>query len=90
MFKIERYRAGHACQSPNFDYAWVKQALSASLSPDALSDEEQEISVTEFAELMTEPSATETAIFAERQRLGRGVGLDEHGVLVTPSGPAQD
>ena len=70
-------------QSPSFDYARVKQALTAAHSPDALSGEEQEIWAAEFADLMAQPSDTETAFYAERQRLGRGVGLDETGALVT-------
>jgi hypothetical protein len=70
-------------RSPSFDYARVRQALSASRSPDSLSGEEQEIWAAEFAEQMTVPAAGERAFHAERHRLGRGVGLDDDGTLIT-------
>jgi hypothetical protein len=70
-------------QSPNFDYARVKEALVAAHSPDTLNGEEQEIWAAEFADLMTEPSAQEADFFAGRKQSGQGVGLDDSGALVT-------
>ncbi|GAA6162197.1 hypothetical protein NBRC116589_43710 [Ruegeria sp. HU-ET01832] len=63
----------------------VKAALEAKLSPDELTEEEQEV----WADLFFEKTATLTpeakAFFAERRLKGLGVGLDENGKLVRRS-----
>lgn len=76
-------RIGRAIErSDTFDYRRIRAALEASLSPDDLSAEEQEVWFAEFADAMTEATEQELAFFAERRRLGRGVGLDDTGELV--------
>lgn len=76
-------RIGRAIErSDTFDYQRIRSALEASLSPDDLSAEEQEVWFGEFAEATTEATEQELAFFAERSRLGRGVGLDDAGELV--------
>ena len=69
-------------RSESFDYQRVIAALEASLSPDDLTAEEQEVWLAEFAEAMTQPSSQESAFFDERQRLGRGVGLNDAGEFI--------
>ncbi|MEM6900376.1 MAG: hypothetical protein AAF583_11445 [Pseudomonadota bacterium] len=68
--------------SSAFDYRRIQAALRAALSPDELTDEEQEVWIAEFSNAMTEPSAEEHAFFENRRRLGQGVGLSETGELV--------
>lgn len=68
-------------RSESFDYQRVIAALEASLSPDDLTAEEQEVWLAEFAEAMTQPSSQESAFFDQRQGLGRGVGLNDAGEL---------
>jgi len=69
-------------QSSNFDYAHVTAALEGRLSPDALSAEEQDVWFDQFADAMTDPSEGEQDFYANRRRLGQGVGMDENGDLV--------
>lgn len=57
-------------------------ALSASLRPEALTEEEGAVWIDGFVDVMARPGANEAAFFAERQALGRGVGLTEGGELV--------
>lgn len=70
-------------KSDAFDYRHINAALAGALSPDALSAEEQEVWFTQFADDMTEPSTQEEAFYANRRQLGRGVGLNDHGQIVT-------
>lgn len=60
----------------------VDQALAGQLSVDALDGAEQEDFFERFAALTRKPSEREKAFFAERRRLGLGVGMDEEGNLV--------
>lgn len=69
-------------QSGQFDYNRIKATLEAAMSPDSLSDEEQEVWFAEFAQDMTKPSAQEKAFYARRRQLGQGVGLNDNGELV--------
>ena len=48
----------------------------------ALSDEEHAVWVAKFIEKMGEATPEEDAFFAERRKLGLGVGLDSTGKLV--------
>ncbi|WP_018698197.1 ParD-like family protein [Amorphus coralli] len=76
-------RIGRAVEKTGrFDYRRIEQALGGKLSPDALSSDEQDVWFDAFAEAVTGPTAEEEAFFAERRKLGRGVGLDENGRLV--------
>jgi len=47
-----------------------------------LSAEEQEVWFAQFAEDVTAPTSGEKAFYAERRQLGRGVGLNDKGILV--------
>ena len=76
-------RIGRAIErSDTFDYQRIRAALEASLSPDDLSADEQEVWFSEFADAMTEATEQELAFFAERRKLGRGVGLNDAGELI--------
>ena len=69
-------------KSSAFDYQHISAALAAELSPDALSAEEQEVWFAEFADDVTEPTDHEQEFYAQRRKLGRGVGLNEKGTLI--------
>lgn len=76
-------RIGRAIErSPTFDYARVRAALEAELSPDELTSDEQEVWIAELSHEMTEPSAKEKEFFAKRRREGQGVGMDDDGSLI--------
>ncbi len=72
-------------QSSAFDYSRVRAALNGAVSPDTLTDEEQEIWAADFAEQMTRPSDGEITAFETRKILGQGVGLSDEGTLVYQS-----
>lgn len=74
-------------KSSAFDYSHITSVLEAGMSPDELTPEEQEVWFTQFADKMTDPSQSETAFFAERRGLGRGVGLSESGELIYETEP---
>jgi len=63
----------------------IDQALRGLISPDELDGDEQELFFDRFAEMMAVPSGAEEAFWAERERLGLGVGLDEDDNLVYPA-----
>ncbi len=69
-------------KSGTFDYQHINAALTAELSPDALSAEEQEVWFEQFTENVTEPTNDETAFYAKRRKFGRGVGLNDKGALI--------
>jgi hypothetical protein len=69
-------------QSGRFDHARITAALDGRLDTTSLSEEEDAAWLEAFTETMATPSAAETAFFAQRKALGRGVGLDEGGNLV--------
>lgn len=76
-------RIGRAIEnSGSFDHAKINAALAGELETAALSDEEKEVWLDRFSDLMGEPGPEEEEFFAARQRLGRGVGLDAGGNLV--------
>jgi hypothetical protein len=82
-------RIGRAIeQSGRFDYKRLSAALEASLPPEDLTAEEFEVWLVAFGEKMAVPSEKEEAFFAERLRLGLGVGLAEGGELVRGAKPA--
>lgn len=79
-------RIGRAIElSGHFDYRRIGAALEASLSPDELTAEEQEVWLNAFAEKMAEPSETEKTFFKRRRQLGLGVGLADNGEIVRES-----
>ncbi len=57
----------------------IEQALRGLLAVDDLDGDEQEEFFDRFSVKMGESSPEEEAFFAERERLGLGVGLDEAG-----------
>ncbi len=76
-------KIGHAVEhSGHFDYARIRAALKASLSPDALSPEEQDTWFASFADNMAEPGESEQGFYAQRRQLGRGVGLSDAGEII--------
>jgi len=76
-------KIGHAVEhSGHFDYARIRAALKGTLSPDALSPEEQDTWFADFADTMAEPSEGEQGYFAHRRQLGRGVGLSDTGAII--------
>lgn len=60
----------------------VNLALTGQLGIDQLNGDEQEEFFDRFAQEMRTPSAEELAFWAERRRLGLGVGMDDEGNLV--------
>ena len=70
-------------KSSTFDYRQINAALTGNLSPDTLSAEEQEVWFAQFAQDVTEPTTEEEAFYATRRQLGRGVGLNDKGEIVT-------
>ena len=76
-------RIGRAIErSPKFDYARIRAALEAELSPDELTGDEQEVWIAELGTEMTTPPSDEKAFFSRRRRKGQGVGMDEDGKLI--------
>jgi hypothetical protein len=69
-------------QSGSYDHARVIAALEGRLDTVELREEEAITWLEEFTGKMSKPSEKERAFFAQRQRLGRGVGLDAAGNLV--------
>jgi len=68
--------------SGSFDYARITAALEGRLDTIQLGDEEEVAWLDAFTEKMAQQSEAEQVYFAERQALGRGVGLDAGGNLV--------
>ena len=68
--------------SDQFNYATVREALNANVSPDDLTAEEQAVFYDEFFQSMYETSPAQEAFFAQRRAAGLGVGMDESGELV--------
>lgn len=80
-------RIGRAIErSGNFDYRKIEAVLSGSMSTDALGPEEHDVWLEAFGEKMATPSPEAEAFFAERRRLGRGVGLSDAGEIVRETG----
>lgn len=76
-------RIGRAIEnSPAFDHRRVAAALDGALAPEELNAEEFAVWADDFEKATTETSAEEEAFFAERRRLGLGVGLSASGELV--------
>lgn len=59
-----------------------RSVVAGRLRATEFDEEEASVWLDGFASKMTEPSATETAFFAQRRMLGCGVGLDADGNLV--------
>lgn len=69
-------------QSSEFSYQSIQEVLNGARSPDALSLEEQEVWISEFAEKLDLAEANELEFFQERRDKGYGVGLNSDGTLV--------
>lgn len=63
----------------NIDRARVSEALEGRLDPTELSSEENAVRVEAFIKLMGRLGKKERVFFAQRRRLGLGVGLDDDG-----------
>ena len=82
-------RIGRAIErSGRFDRARIAAALSASLRPEALTDEEGAVWLDAFVDAMARPGPGEVAFFADQRALGRGIDLTEGGELVRATPPA--
>lgn len=76
-------RLGRAIeQSGTYDHARVSAALDGRIDTVDLREEEAIAWLDAFTEKMSSPSTIERDFFVQRQRLGRGVGLDVAGNLV--------
>lgn len=76
-------RIGRAIEtSGNFDYTRISAALTADLGTVALTDEEKDVWLDRFTEVMAQPGPEEEAFFDRRRQFGLGVGLDAGGNLV--------
>lgn len=62
--------------SGSYDHARITAALEGGLDTTELSGEEEAAWLEAFTAKMAEPSEAESALYAQRRRLGRGVGLD--------------
>ncbi|WP_235987479.1 ParD-like family protein [Roseibium aggregatum] len=69
-------------RSGNFDHTRITAALEGRLDTVELREEEESSWLDAFATRMAEPMATEQEFFAQRRRLGLGVGLDAGGNLI--------
>ena len=70
-------------RSGQFDHARITAALEGDLDTAELSEAEEAAWLDAFTERMARPSEAEEAFFAERRLLGRGVGLDAGGNLIS-------
>lgn len=76
-------RLGRAIeQSGAYDHARVTAALEGRLDTADLREEEAITWLDAFSEKMSTPSPAEQRFFANRRKLGRGVGLDAAGNLI--------
>jgi hypothetical protein len=76
-------RIGRAIEKSSIlNYERIKEALSGLASPDSLTGYEQELFFDLFSDSMEEVTPEQTAFFANRRKMGVGVGLDEDGNLV--------
>jgi hypothetical protein len=81
-------RIGRAIEkSGNFDHARIAAALAGERTTNTLTDEEKDVWLDSFVEKMSEPGPAEEEHFAQRRRLGLGVGLDSAGNLVRAKSP---
>ena len=69
-------------QSGHFDHARITAALAGQIETAVLTDEEKDVWLDSFVEKMAQPGADEVSYFADRRRLGLGVGLDAAGNLI--------
>lgn len=76
-------RIGMAIErSGRFSHDRVNAVLAGQAPTADLSDQEHAVWLEKFIEKMGEATPEEEAFFAERRKLGRGVGLDRTGRLV--------
>lgn len=66
----------------HYDHARLTAVLEGRLETAVLTDVEKDIWLNLFSEKMSEPSDKAREFFANRQRLGQGIGLNESGQLV--------
>lgn len=80
-------RIGRAIESSGrFDHGRLSAALNGELETRFLTEEEKSVWLDAFSEKMGMPDPAEDAFFAERRALGRGVGLDCAGNVVSAKG----
>ena len=77
-------------RSGAYDHARVTAALEGLIDTAELSEEEVAAWLDTFTDAIGRPSEGEKAFFAERRRLGQGVGLDAGGNLVRARNRAGD
>jgi hypothetical protein len=78
-------RIGRAVErDPRFGYVRIEQALKGLLSIDDLDGDEQEEFMDRLGDQLRAPSSNADAFYADRNRRGLGVGMDEAGELAYP------
>ena len=76
-------RLGRAFErDPRFGFSKVEQALKGLISPDDLTDDQQEEYLDGLADGYWKASPTADAFFEDRRQRGLGVGMDEAGNIV--------
>lgn len=76
-------RLGRAVEhDPRFGIVQIEEALRGMRPVGSLHEAQQDAFFARFAEETLTPSAAEEAFWAERRKLGLGVGLDDAGNLV--------
>lgn len=77
-------------KSKAVDYKRICDALEGTLSPDALAPVERDVWFDQFTAKMIEPDEQEKAFYAQRQKLGRGLGMSRSGQLVYATNVADE
>jgi hypothetical protein len=78
-------RIGRAVErDPRFGYVRIEQALKGLLGIDDLDGDEQEEFMDRLGDQLRAPSSNANAFYADRNRRGVGVGMDEAGNLEYP------
>ena len=76
-------RLGRAVErDPRFGIVQIEEALRGMRPVGSLDEAQQDEFFTRFAEETLTPNTNEEAFWAERRKLGLGVGLDDHGNLI--------
>lgn len=80
-------RIGRAIEkSGKFDHDRITEALAGRIPTSDLTEIEARVWLDDFIEKLASPGLAEEEFFRKRQKLGRGVGLDADGYLVTANG----
>ncbi len=79
-------RIGRAIeQSEHFNYRKIQAVLKGTLNPDHLNRDEQEVYLDDLVVSMKQAQPKMEKYFAERNKAGKGVGLDDSDTVVFAS-----